>query len=163
MSFHILPFTTRHFITDIKNARKWDPFQYAYCDACQCLDPKFSTTSTTITTTTTSTITTTTELSCENDFYKGDGHCDDGNNHEGCEWDGGDCCGENVDKRNYQDCKCLDLPNPKNPCEDDNWKGDGYCDDGNNHQGCEWDGGDCCGKEVAKDYCTACECLDPSA
>ena len=49
---------------------------------------------------------------CEDDNWKGDGYCDDGNNHEGCEWDGGDCCGENVDKRNCQDCKCLD-PNPE--------------------------------------------------
>ena len=26
------------------------------------------------------------------------------------------------------------------------YRGDGYCDDGNNNCGCEYDGGDCCGK-----------------
>ena len=37
--------------------------------------------------------------------------------------------------------------------------GDGYCDDVNNHPGCEYDGGDCCG-DVNKEYCTLCECLE---
>ena len=41
------------------------------------------------------------------------------------------------------------------------WKGDNYCDDENNHPGCEYDGGDCCGDNVDKTYCTKCECLDP--
>ena len=25
------------------------------------------------------------------------------------------------------------------------WKGDSYCDDKNNNEACDWDGGDCCG------------------
>ena len=41
-------------------------------------------------------------------------------------------------------------------------KGDNLCDDENNNCGCEWDGGDCCGSNVNKDYCSACECLDPN-
>ena len=40
------------------------------------------------------------------------------------------------------------------------WKGDNYCDDENNHPGCEYDGGDCCGDNVNTYYCSACECLE---
>ena len=47
-------------------------------------------------------------------------------------------------------------------CGSPQWKGDGYCDDDNNNAGCAWDGGDCCGEEVNTQYCSACECLDPS-
>ena len=36
-------------------------------------------------------------------------------------------------------------------------KGDGWCDDDNNHNGCEFDGGDCCCGN--KNYCSKCECL----
>ena len=48
-------------------------------------------------------------------------------------------------------------------CGNENLKGDGYCDDPNNNPGCDWDGGDCCGKSgKAKQlsYCLACKCLD---
>ena len=43
------------------------------------------------------------------------------------------------------------------------WKGDGICDDKNNHGGCDFDGGDCCGKDVDKDLCTLCQCLEEEA
>ena len=41
------------------------------------------------------------------------------------------------------------------------WIGDGYCDDQNNNEECQWDGDDCCngGNE---DYCDVCGCLDPN-
>ena len=42
------------------------------------------------------------------------------------------------------------------------WKGDNWCDDENNNEGCDWDGGDCCGDQVKTYYCTACLCLDPN-
>ena len=42
------------------------------------------------------------------------------------------------------------------------WRGDNYCDDGNNNEGCDYDGGDCCGSNVNKTYCQNCECLDPN-
>ena len=48
-------------------------------------------------------------------------------------------------------------------CHTAAYKGDNYCDDGNNNCGCEWDGGDCCGRKVDTTYCSACECLDPNA
>ena len=36
--------------------------------------------------------------------------------------------------------------------------GDGYCHDYTNNLHCEFDGGDCCGSCVNKDYCTECLC-----
>ena len=42
------------------------------------------------------------------------------------------------------------------------WNGDGFCDDQNNNEACEFDGGDCCGDNVKTQYCTQCQCLEPS-
>ena len=39
---------------------------------------------------------------------KGDGECDDTNNNCGCDWDGGDCCGNNVNSTYCSQCACLD-------------------------------------------------------
>merc|ERR1712110_1158783 len=50
---------------------------------------------------------------------------------------------------------------PPSGCGNDEWKGDGYCDDDNNNDACDYDGGDCCGNHVNTYYCTECECLDP--
>ena len=36
----------------------------------------------------------------------GDGYCDDGCNNPDCGYDGGDCCGPNVDKRYCLYCEC---------------------------------------------------------
>ena len=37
-----------------------------------------------------------------------DGFCDDRNNNEGCDFDGGDCCGHaSVNKRFCRECKCT--------------------------------------------------------
>ena len=41
-------------------------------------------------------------------------------------------------------------------CSDAGKKGDGVCDSGNNHPGCEYDGGDCC-LASADDH----DCIDP--
>ena len=48
---------------------------------------------------------------------------------------------------------------PQLDCINQNWSGDGWCDDTNNHIGCDWDGGDCCGDSVNTNYCDECECL----
>ena len=61
-------------------------------------------------------------------------------------------------------------------CENENWIGDGYCDDVTNNQDCQWDGGDCCGNSVNtqnsllcclpginSQYCQVCPCLDRGA
>ena len=36
--------------------------------------------------------------------------------------------------------------------------GDGFCHDYNNNRHCSFDGGDCCGPCVNKEFCTKCEC-----
>ena len=43
-------------------------------------------------------------------------------------------------------------------CGWEEWKGDGYCDDDNNNAGCDFDGGDCCGDNVKKEFCSECKC-----
>ena len=106
--------------------------------------------------------------SCGSPQWKGDDWCDDENNNCGCEWDGGDCWGDDVKTQYCKECQCLD---PKEnttteaPCKDScgspQWKGDDWCDDENNNCGCEWDGGDCCGDNVRTQYCKECLCLDP--
>ena len=49
-------------------------------------------------------------------------------------------------------------------CEDSSWVGDGYCDDGNNIIGCNYDGGDCCLLEACKlkkmNWCSDESCTD---
>merc|ERR1719263_1234668 len=127
-----------------------------YCSVCKCLDPN--------------PIAPTPK--CGQPAYKGDKVCDDDNNNAGCEFDGGDCCAKSLGgpvKKDYcKKCKCLD-PNPKAPkppaCGQEEYKGDGNCDDDNNNKGCEYDGGDCCAKSlggpVKKAYCKECKCLDP--
>ena len=46
-------------------------------------------------------------------------------------------------------------------CAYESWQGDGFCDDENNVASCDYDGGDCCGRRVRKNYCTVCACLEP--
>ena len=43
-------------------------------------------------------------------------------------------------------------------CQETNYIGDGYCDDFNNLEDCDFDGGDCCGPNVLTDYCFDCTC-----
>ena len=38
------------------------------------------------------------------------------------------------------------------------YQGDGYCDDSNNHAGCDFDGGDCCLIPIINGYCSECSC-----
>ena len=37
------------------------------------------------------------------------------------------------------------------------WIGNGVCNDQNNNALCFWDGGDCCGEEVNKEFCKQCK------
>ena len=50
----------------------------------------------------------TTPPPCEKPSWKGDGYCDDMNNVASCDYDGGDCCGDNVDTSYCTQCLCLD-------------------------------------------------------
>merc|ERR1712066_1033131 len=118
---------------------------------------------------------------CGSPQWFGDSYCDDNNNNEACGWDGGDCCGDDVNTQYCTACECLD-PNgggsaptaaptpaptdaptdpPATACGSPQWFGDNYCDDENNNEACGWDGGDCCG-EINDTYCSACEYLDPN-
>ena len=64
----------------------------------------------------------------------------------------------------YQKCECLDPTAPTTTtttpkpafCPIESYKNDGYCDDSTNTEDCEWDGGDCCGPDVNKEYCQVC-------
>merc|ERR1712150_91147 len=116
------------------------------CSECQCLDPNATEDAS--------------SEGCKSSDEKGDGYCDDGNNNAECEWDGGDCCGSNVNTGYCSKCQCLDPDHGS--CESFNEKGDGYCDDKNNVESCEWDGGDCCGSNVNTIVCDECQCLDPN-
>merc|ERR1719495_1479153 len=52
-----------------------------------------------------------TEGGCGLPQYQGDNFCDDVNNNAGCEYDGGDCCGLNVNITFCTECECLDPSN----------------------------------------------------
>ena len=39
-------------------------------------------------------------------------------------------------------------------CGAPDYKKDNNCDDNNNLQSCDWDGGDCCGPNIGTTYCT---------
>ena len=46
---------------------------------------------------------------CQKNSWIGDSFCDDITNNEECEWDGGDCCGDNVNTDYCTLCLCLDT------------------------------------------------------
>ena len=47
------------------------------------------------------------------------------------------------------------------------YSNDTFCDDENNNEECNWDGGACCQGSLFnfhwEEYCDECECLDPDA
>merc|ERR1712168_301847 len=104
----------------------------------------------------------------------GDNYCDDENNNFECGYDGGDCCGDNVNTQYCSECECLEIQETtQGPDESttvgptqgpgsciDHWIGDDYCDDENNNNECGYDGGDCCGDNVNTMYCSECACLE---
>ena len=102
-----------------------------------------------------------------------DGYCDDTNNNLDCTYDGGDCCGSNVNTQYCTECLCLEggggggsagSTTPSGTTTDGSciqvWIGDGYCEDINNNLACTYDGGDCCGPNVNTILCTDCQCLE---
>ena len=48
----------------------------------------------------------------------GDDYCDDNNNNPGCNYDGGDCCGPNVNTLYCQECLCLNDSTTLSPTTD---------------------------------------------
>merc|ERR1712227_1111950 len=124
---------------------------------------------------------------CENADWVGDGYCDDMTNNKECNFDGGDCCGPNVNRRYCIVCQCYkpckignkeldhedfdgcsseeEVENTENMfsgegCLNPSLVGDGYCDDATNTFNCNYDGGDCCGSYINTEYCSECQCLE---
>ena len=101
-----------------------------------------------------------------------DGYCDDISNNLACTYDGGDCCGNNVNTEYCTQCLCLEgegggsggtttpFKNMTTGGCNQGWIADGYCDDINNNLDCTYNGGDCCGPNVNTDWCTECQCLE---
>ena len=76
----------------------------AYCTECQCLEGGGENVGTT---TSSSIATTNGGIGC-NEGWVADGYCDDNNNNLGCNFDGGDCCGSNVNTQYCFECQCLE-------------------------------------------------------
>ncbi len=91
-----------------------------------------------------------------------DGECDDANNVPECQYDGGDCCLEPLDKGVCTLCECIvpttttiKTTTTKTTTTGDGFDytgcvwwpgvyfGDGICDSVTNNAECNWDGGDC--------------------
>ena len=115
------------------------------------------------------------------------GYCDDVNNNLDCSYDGGDCCGSNVNTLFCSECQCLEgggsggSTTPSlitgvtiiggtttsnnvviiETCYYQELISNGYCNDMNNNLVCSYDGGDCCGSNVNTLFCTECQCLEP--
>ena len=107
---------------------------------------------------------------CVPEWY-GDKLCDDVNNKEECEFDGGDCCRMCVDDTYCSECTCVEYgyrppvchwlePARCNPAFFKMWwaVGDGICDDSNNVEVCSFDGGDCCLSCIKDTWCQDCHC-----
>ena len=85
----------------------------------------------------------------------GNGYCDDVTNNGGCDFDGGDCCGSNVDTQYCTECICyadLDCQAPLALI------GNSFCNDEANTAECGYDGGDCCEDCANTDLCSECTC-----
>ena len=78
-----------------------------YCSVCQCLDPNGESPTGSAEPPTNA---------CGLPNWVGDNYCDDLNNNEECGYDGGDCCGDNVNTFYCSVCQCLD-PNGESPTE----------------------------------------------
>ena len=65
-----------------------------YCTDCLCKDPNYVPLK---------------YEGCSVVEWQGDGYCDDENNNSECAWDGGDCCGSDVDTSYCTECACLEA------------------------------------------------------
>merc|ERR1711881_425244 len=84
---------------------------YNFCTYCLCLDPESFWYVNKITTAAV-TQPPTTKYACDSECAKknwvADTFCDDANNNCGCDWDGGDCCGDTNNFSLCTDCTCQD-------------------------------------------------------
>jgi len=65
---------------------------------------------------------------CPSPLYPGDDECDDATNIAECDWDGGDCCGDNITTAWCETCACLD-PEYAVACEADPCHMNATCSD----------------------------------
>ena len=86
----------------------------------------------------------------------GNGNCDDATNNANCNFEGGDCCGPNVDTNYCEDCICYEDLSCNGLLE---LIGNGQCNDETNNAVCNFDGGDCCGSCANTQQCVHCQCL----
>ena len=82
--------------------------------------------------TSTTTVSSTTS-GCARPDWQADNYCNDIDNNAECNYDGGDCCGADVDTTYCQDCQCLDpdfttTTSTTTVCARPDWQGDNYCD-----------------------------------
>jgi hypothetical protein len=73
----------------------------------------------------------------------GNGFCNDDTNIAECDYDGGDCCGYNINSDHCTECTCFH----QQTClagVTHAFVGDGVCNDETNIAECDYDGGDCC-------------------
>ena len=94
---------------------------------------------------------------CPHPHWIGDSFCDEKTNVAECDYDGGDCCGYNVNTDFCSDCNCH--INETCVAGTHPLVGDGFCNDQTNNEICNYDGGDCCGSCVLNNQCTQCACL----
>jgi hypothetical protein len=86
----------------------------------------------------------------------GNGFCNDDTNIAECDYDGGDCCGDNITSEHCTECTCFHQETclaGVHPLV-----GNGFCNDNTNIVECDYDGGDCCGC-VITEHCEDCACL----
>ena len=115
------------------------PGNYDFCRECKCLDPKKVHLPRQV------------DTSCKHWAVKGNGYCDDEANILGCDWDGGDCCGDHVVKGKCDICACKEDTAASEfvQCER-TLMFDGLCDVRNQHHQCSYDGFDCCLNEIGE-------------
>ena len=75
------------------------------------------------------------------------GFCNDETNIAACGYDGGDCCGPNVNTDHCVECACHFIENCAAGVHP--LVGNGFCDEETNNIECNYDAGDCCGPDVS--------------
>ena len=116
----------------------------------------------------------------------GNGFCNDDTNIAGCNYDGGDCCGYNINSEHCTECTCFHQETclagvthvfvGDGVCNNETYIAECYydggdccpnlefvansvCNDENNIAECSYDGGDCCLMNVNTTSCSDCNCL----
>ena len=106
---------------------------------------------------------------CPKPYSKSDGWCDDYNNVPTCDFDGGDCCLQELQTYFCTACKCHEEESgggmvtvPRFLCGWEDLVNDGFCDDVANNYECGYDGGDCCLEEIQVKTlpCVECTCFE---